>query len=52
MIESRPSGSGCWRYRFFVDIEGAAETPKVAAALSDLKPLTEELKILGSYPVI
>ena len=52
MIESRPSGSGCWHYRFFVDIEGAANAPRVAAALAGLKPLTEELKLLGSYPVL
>ena len=52
MIESRPSGSGCWRYRFFVDIEGAANAPRVSAALAGLKPLTEELKLLGSYPVL
>ena len=52
MFNTAAAASQIGGYRFFVDIEGAAETPKVAAALSDLKPLTEELKILGSYPVI
>ena len=37
---------------FFVDIEGAANAPRVSAALAGLKPLTEELKLRGSYPVL
>ena len=52
MIESRPAPGGKWRYRFFIDIEGAADSPKVAASLEEMRPLTDELTILGSYPVI
>lgn len=52
MIESRPAPGGKWRYRFFIDIEGAADSPKVASSLEEMRPLTDELTILGSYPVI
>ena len=32
--------------------KSAANAPRVAAANAGLKPLTEELKLLGSYPVL
>ncbi len=49
-IESRPSNLGKWQYVFFVDIEGHAEDPPVAAALEDLDRVSKLSKILGSYP--
>jgi chorismate mutase/prephenate dehydratase len=49
-IESRPSKRGKWDYVFFVDIEGHAEDPNVAAALKDLEVAASFLRVLGSYP--
>ena len=49
-IESRPSRMGKWAYVFFVDVEGHAEDPKVAAALKDLKKVSKLSRVLGSYP--
>jgi len=49
-IESRPSSLGKWEYLFFVDIQGHAEDPPVAASLQDLKRVAKLFRILGSYP--
>ncbi len=49
-IESRPSSLGKWEYLFFVDIEGHAEEPHVAAAMQDLKRTAKLFRVLGSYP--
>jgi len=49
-IESRPSKRGKWDYVFFVDVEGHAEEPKVAAALKDLEIAASLFLVLGSYP--
>lgn len=49
-IESRPSRRGTWTYVFFVDVEGHAEEPRVAAALQELEQEVSTVKILGSYP--
>ncbi len=49
-IESRPSTMGKWEYLFFVDVEGHAEDPPVAAALKDLQRVSKLFRLLGSYP--
>jgi chorismate mutase/prephenate dehydratase len=49
-IESRPSRLGKWAYVFFVDVEGHAEDPPVAAALKDLRKVSKLSRVLGSYP--
>jgi len=49
-IESRPSRLGKWAYVFFVDLEGHADDPPVAAALKDLKKVSKLSRVLGSYP--
>ncbi len=49
-IESRPSRQGMWDYVFFVDVEGHAKDPKVAAAIAKLKSCASMVKLLGSYP--
>jgi chorismate mutase/prephenate dehydratase len=49
-IESRPSSLGKWEYVFFVDVEGHAQTPGVAAALEDLQRVSKLSRVLGSYP--
>ena len=49
-IESRPSRRRPWEYVFFVDIDGHQSDQPVAAALADVRPSCETLKVLGSYP--
>lgn len=49
-IESRPSKKKLWKYYFFIDMEGHADSPKVKKALKSLKNKCYFLKILGSYP--
>ncbi len=49
-IESRPSPAAKWSYVFFVDVEGHAEDPAVAAALEDLSKVSKLSRVLGSYP--
>ena len=49
-IESRPRRIGLGHYMFFVDLEGHARTPPVAAALSALAGHCEGLRTLGTYP--
>lgn len=49
-IESRPSKTKAWEYYFFVDVDGHADDPNVAAALRDLKEHCTVLTVLGSYP--
>ena len=51
-IESRPLRQGLGRYMFFIDLEGAAEAPAVAAAVEALRAKAENVRVLGSYPVI
>jgi chorismate mutase/prephenate dehydratase len=50
-IESRPSRRKAWENVFFLDVEGHASDPAVAAALQALAPVCETVKVLGSYPV-
>ena len=49
-LESRPARTGLWEYLFFVDLDGHATMPPVAAALAELREKAPFLKILGSYP--
>lgn len=48
-IESRPITGKAFAYRFFVDIEGGLDTPKVKNALHCIKEEAIQMKILGSY---
>ena len=50
-FESRPARTGTWEYFFYVDLEGHAQDPAVAAALGDLQAVAPFFKVLGSYPV-
>ena len=50
-IESRPRREQLGHYMFFADLEGAADTPAVSAALEGLRSRVETLRVLGSYPV-
>ena len=49
-IESRPARTGKWAYVFFVDVEGHAEDPPLAATLEDLAKISKLSRVLGSYP--
>ena len=50
-IESRPSGSGPWRYRFLVQVVGDADLEPLAGALSALHEHTSSMRVLGSFDV-
>ena len=49
-LESRPSGSGPWKYRFYLDVEAGAHEPAFRAALEDLRTEAAAVQVLGSYP--
>ena len=49
-IESRPSRRKNWDYVFFIDIEGHAGEPPVAAALEELEARSSLFRVLGAYP--
>ena len=49
-FESRPARRGTWEYFFYIDIDGHASEPKVAAALAELEIEAAFFKNLGSYP--
>lgn len=51
-IESRPTKRSLGEYIFFIDIETPVGDPNFAEALAELRSVTENLKILGSYEVI
>jgi 3-deoxy-7-phosphoheptulonate synthase len=48
-LQSRPERSAPWTYRFYVDVEGSAQDPRVAEALEEIEALAVELIVLGSY---
>ena len=48
-LESRPIPSAPFTYRFYVDVLGHVDSAPFQAALADIKPLTTELRILGTY---
>ncbi|MGI8658090.1 MAG: prephenate dehydratase [Candidatus Limnocylindria bacterium] len=50
-IESRPSGSGPWRYRFLLQVAGDASTEPLAGALIGLRRHTSSMRVLGSFGV-
>ena len=49
-LESRPIPGQPWKYRFYLDIEGHAQSDPVRRALDEAQPFTRELRILGTYP--
>ena len=49
-IESRPIPETPFTYRFYVDVLGHAASAPFAAALDDIRSLTTELRVLGTYP--
>lgn len=49
-IESRPIPNSPWQYRFYLDLHGNADRDPVRGALTEVRPLTAELRVLGTYP--
>ncbi|MFM7782595.1 MAG: ACT domain-containing protein, partial [Candidatus Limnocylindrus sp.] len=49
-LESRPSQGGDWEYIFWMDLDAGVDEPALQGALRELKAVTSELRILGSYP--
>jgi len=50
-IESRPRRERLGHYMFFVDLEGALQTEQsVSDAVTDVREICEEVRVLGSYP--
>jgi prephenate dehydratase len=49
-LESRPSRERAWEYVFWIDLDGDASEPGMAAALSELDGVTTMARLLGSYP--
>jgi chorismate mutase / prephenate dehydratase len=49
-LESRPIPTAAWKYRFYVDVEGHADSAVMVEALDAVRPLTLELRLLGTYP--
>lgn len=50
MIQSRPSRQAAWEYRFFADVSGHQNDPKLQSVWEELRAHTVSFKILGSYP--
>lgn len=48
-LHSRPEPTTPWAYRFFLDLEGAAADPGVAAALDEVRGHARRVLVLGSY---
>lgn len=49
-IETRPARVGNWSYVFFIDLEGHEADATVQRALAEVRQVSLELRILGSYP--
>ena len=49
-LESRPIPEAPFTYRFYVDVLGHAASETFGAALEDIRPLTTQLRVLGTYP--
>ncbi|HEY4178347.1 MAG TPA: prephenate dehydratase domain-containing protein [Kofleriaceae bacterium] len=50
-IESRPLPEAPFTYRFYVDVLGHAASVPFQAALDEIRALTTELRVLGTYPL-
>ena len=49
-LESRPSRERAWEYVFWIDLDGDAADPPMAAALEGIRRVTTMTRVLGSYP--
>lgn len=49
-LESRPIPTAAWKYLFYVDVLTHADSAEMVAALDAIRPMTRELRLLGTYP--
>jgi chorismate mutase/prephenate dehydratase len=49
-LESRPRPGSPWKYVFYLDTEGRLSEGEMQATVAELEPLTQDLKLLGTYP--
>ena len=49
-IQSRPTGRELGHYHFIIDAQGHIDDPAVAAAVTGLRNICEDIRFLGSYP--
>ncbi len=49
-LESRPIPTAAWRDRFYLDVDVHANSREMTDALAEIRPLTAELRVLGTYP--
>lgn len=49
-LESRPMRGGLWQYLFYLELDGHAQDPQVAAALEALRAGSVFYRLVGSYP--
>jgi prephenate dehydratase len=50
LIQSRPTGDGFGRYRFWIDCEGHVADARVGEAFMGLRRICSDVRFLGSYP--
>src|SRR5262245_8814041 len=48
-LQSRPERTAPWTYRFYVDVEGAPEEPRLAEAIEATEALVTKVVVLCSY---
>ncbi len=48
-LQSRPERTTPWTYRFYVDVEGAPDEPRLSEALEATEALVTKVVVLGSY---
>ena len=48
-LVSRPLPNSRWRYRFDVVLDGHVFDPEVSSSFAELRGLTRELRVFGSY---
>jgi chorismate mutase/prephenate dehydratase len=48
-LVSRPLPNSSWRYRFDVVLDGHVFDPTVRPALAELRAVTRDLRVFGSY---
>jgi chorismate mutase/prephenate dehydratase len=48
-LQSRPERTTPWTYRFYVDVEGAPDEPRLAEAIESTEALVTKVVVLGSY---
>lgn len=49
-IESRPVHGQPWQYRFYLDLQASINNAEVTTAVSELRELSDEVRLLGCYP--